>query len=60
LLQSRRRGHVLLQEKEAGPERSCLLQRPERRGMLLQGRFVPDAEQEGQQLKRQLAFAGHW
>jgi arylamine N-acetyltransferase len=44
LLQRRRRGHVLLQEEnEARQECSRLLQWQGRRGMLLQGRFVPDA-----------------
>jgi hypothetical protein len=40
-----RRGHVLLQEKEARQERSRLLQWQGRRGgVLLQGRFVSDAQ----------------
>ena len=35
--------NVLLQEKEEGQECSRLLQRRQRRRMLLQGRFVPHA-----------------
>jgi hypothetical protein len=51
----------LLQEEKARQERACLLQwQGWRSGVLLQGRFVPDAEQEDQQLKRQLAFASQW
>jgi hypothetical protein len=58
LLQRRR--HVMLQEEEAWQECSRLLQWQGRRGMLLQGRFVPDAQQEDQQLKRQLTFVSQW
>jgi len=52
---------MLQEENETRQECSRLLQRHgQQGGMLLQGRFVPNAEQEGRQLKRQLAFAGHW
>jgi len=50
---------MLQEENEARQECSRLLQRQGRRGgMLLQGRFLSDAEQETRQLKRQLTFAG--
>jgi len=43
----------MLQGEEAGQERPRLLQRHgQQGGMLLQGRFLPDAQQEDRQLKR--------